>query len=29
MIRDGLHDLDPYCRKVAMAVLKSNLKTLA
>ena len=29
MIRDGLYDLDPYCRKVAMAVLKSNLKTLA
>ena len=29
MIRDGLYDLDPYCRKVSMAVLKSNLKTLA
>ncbi len=29
MIRDGLYDLDPYCRKVSMAVLKSNLKALA
>lgn len=29
MIRDGLFDLDPYCRKVSMAVLKYNLKTLA
>ena len=29
MIRDGLYDLDPYCRKVSMAVLKQNLKTIA
>jgi hypothetical protein len=28
MIRDGLYDLDSYCRKVSMAVLKNNLKTL-
>ena len=29
MIRDGLYDLDSYCRKVSMSVLKNNLKTLA
>ena len=29
MIKDGLYDLDPYCRKVSMAVLKYNLKTMA
>jgi hypothetical protein len=28
MIREGLYDLDSYCRKVSMAVLKNNLKTL-
>jgi hypothetical protein len=28
IIREGLYDLDSYCRKVSMAVLKSNLKTL-
>ena len=28
MIREGLHDLDQYCRKVSMAVLKANLKQL-
>ncbi len=28
MIHDGLYDHDQYCRKVSMAVLKSNLKTL-
>lgn len=28
MIQDGLYDHDQYCRKVSMAVLKSNLKAL-
>jgi hypothetical protein len=28
MIREGLHDIDQYCRKVSMAVLKANLKHL-
>jgi hypothetical protein len=28
MIREGLYDLDSYCRKVSMAVLKQNLKCL-
>ena len=28
IIRDGLFDPDNYCRKVSMAVLKNNLKSL-
>ena len=28
MIREGLFDPDNYCRKISMAVLKNNLKTL-
>jgi len=28
MIREGLYDLDSYCRKISMAVLKNNLKAL-
>ena len=28
VIREGLFDPDNYCRKISMAVLKNNLKTL-
>ena len=28
MLQDGLYDQDQYCRKISMALLKGNLKSL-